>query len=99
MSEDLQRRAEIAEGALDALVKQLGQISGAVIALRVNVLEDKASKDGARIGVLEKENRELKLRVEKLEKRIEEAGRMFRVLETKVDGGQPAAQPKPEARK
>ena len=64
-NDDLIRRAEIAEAALDALVKKLGQIGGAVIALRVNELEDKASRDGARIGDLE---RALSLAADRLEK-------------------------------
>lgn len=64
-SDELIRRAEIAEAALGAVVKKLAQISAAVIAQRVNQLEDKAARDGARIGDLE---RAVRLSHERLEK-------------------------------
>lgn len=82
----LTQRAEVAEGCLSALVTELGKLSTAVLAHRMNNVEAKTRDNGARVGTLEASHANVEKCVEALAAKVDRLGRFVMRLKHEMEG-------------
>ena len=90
--EDLERRVAVAEGFMDAFFEGVQSQSLRLMQHRINELETKVARDGARIGDLQRDSRLLSERCEGLESRLEKAATYAGELNHKIEGLRAALQ-------
>jgi septal ring factor EnvC (AmiA/AmiB activator) len=83
--DELQRELALTKEVCSALLKCFAGISQAVIAQRLNVVEDSTKSQGARLGTIERSVKDLGDENAKLRQRIDTASTLHAKLRQKVE--------------